>query len=157
MAFMSDRTTPLETTMTLSLTVKNGNEALDFYARALGAEVTFTMPSPDGGLAHGEFCIGNTRIYISDESPQWHAVAMPAGSMASCLFGIATEDCDAAYRRAIEAGATSLSEPADQFYGVRSALVLDPYGYRWSFGQRIEELSDEEIQKRADGMFGGES
>jgi PhnB protein len=140
-------------TVSLSLTVKNTADALKFYAEAFGAEELFRMPTPDGGIAHAEFMIGNTHIYISDEAEEWHAYAMPEGATASCLFSIATENCDAAYRRAVDAGARSLSEPADQFWGMRSAIVKDPFGYRWSFGQMIEEVSAEELARRAEKLF----
>ena len=109
--------------------------------------------APAGGLAHGEFAIGNTHIYISEEAEDWHALAMPEGALASCLFSIMTEDCDSSYKRAIEAGAESLNDPADQFWGTRSAMVKDPFGYRWSFTQRIEEVSPEELERRAKALF----
>lgn len=141
-------------TVVLSLTVKGGAKALDFYTAAFGAEELYRMQAPDGSIGHSEFRLGNTHIYLSDEAPDWHARAMPEGDMASCLFAIATEDCDKSYARAIKAGATSLSEPTDQFWGTRSAIVKDPYGYRWSFSQLIEELTPEEIERRAQALFG---
>jgi PhnB protein len=142
-----------EPTVALSLTVKDTARALTFYSEALGAVEVFRMPTPDGGVAHAEFMIGTTRIYISDEAEEWHAFAMPEGATASCLFSIMTNDCDQAYSRAIKAGAESLSEPEDKFWGTRSALIKDPYGYRWSFNQMVEELSPEEMAKRAEVFF----
>lgn len=142
-------------TVSLSLTVRDAAIALDFYARALGAKELFRLPTPDGGVAHAEFMIGNTHIYISDEAPEWHAKAMPEDGLASCLFAIMTDNCDDAYQQAVAAGAKSLGEPTDQFWGMRSAMVKDPYGYRWSFAQRIETLSPEEIMARAEKLFGG--
>ncbi len=142
-----------EPTVSFSLTVKDAAQALDFYTTAFGAKELFRMPAPDGSVAHAEFIIGNTRIYISGEAEEWHAYAMPENTMASCLFSIATEDCDAAHERATQAGAESLSPPVDQFWGARSSIIKDPYGYRWSFSQMIEELSPEEISKRAEELF----
>ena len=142
-----------EPTVALSLTVKKASRALKFYTDALAAEELYRMPTPEGGVAHAEFRIGNTRMYISDESEEYHAFAMPEGVTASCLFSIITEDCDRSYNRAIEAGAQPLSEPSDQFWGTRSAIVRDPFGYRWSFNQVIEDLSVEEIEKRAQKLF----
>lgn len=142
-----------EPTVALSLTVKNTTSALKFYSSALGAVELFRMPAPDGGIAHAEFMIGNTRIYISDEAEEYHAIAMPEGTTASCLFSIMTEDCDKAYDRAIQAGAQSLSEPENQFWGARSALIKDPFGYRWSFNQLVEALSPEEMAERAQAFF----
>jgi PhnB protein len=143
----------IEPTVSLSLTVKHAAAALSFYSEAFGAEELLRMPSPEGDVAHAEFKIGNTLIYISGEAADWHAFAMPEGAMASCLFSIVTEDCDAAYDRAIQAGAKSLSEPRDQFWGARSALIKDPYGYRWSFIQKTEDVSPEELERRAQTHF----
>ncbi len=140
-------------TVSLSLTVKDTARALEFYAKALGAQELFRMPSPDGGVAHAEFMIGNTHIYISDEAAEWHAFAMSEGAIASCLFSVMTEDCDAAYKRATAAGAESLSAPENQFWGARSAIIKDPFGYRWSFNQKIEDVSPEELEKRARSFF----
>lgn len=140
-------------TVSLSLTVKKAADALAFYECAFGAKELYRLPTPDGGVAHAEFTIGNTRMYISDEAPDWHAVAMPAGASASCLFSIATDDCDASFQRALDAGAVPLSEPQDQFWGERSAMIQDPFGYRWSFGQQIEDVSPEEIMRRAHELY----
>lgn len=140
-------------TISLSLTVKNTSKALQFYANAFGAKEVFRMPTPDGGIAHAEFRIGNTNVYISDEAPDWHAYSMPEGEMASCLFSIISDDCDMSYEKAVKAGAESLSPPQDHFWGVRSAIIKDPFGYRWSFGQQIEEVTPEEIAKRAQAFF----
>ena len=142
-----------EPTISVSLTVKDANSALKFYSEALGANELFRMPTPDGGVAHAEFMIGNTRIYISDEAAEWHAFAMSEGTMASCLFSITTEDCDRSYFRALKAGAEALSEPQNQFWGTRSALIKDPFGYRWSFSQKVEDVSPEEMEKRAQEYF----
>lgn len=140
-------------TVALSLTVKDTASALNFYSTALGAVEVFRMPAPDGSVVHAEFLIGNTSIYMSDEAEEWHAFAMPDGTTASCLFSIMTADCDSAYNRAIKAGAESLREPENQFWGMRSAIVKDPFGYRWSFSQLVEEVSPEELAKRAQDFF----
>lgn len=138
-----------EPSVSISLTVHRAGDALDFYAKAFGATELFRMPTPDGGVAHAEFMIGNTRIYISDESPCWHAAAMPAGTSAPCLFSIDTEDCDKSYAHATESGAEPLNPPKDEFWGVRCSMVKDPFGYRWSFSQKTEDISPEEMMKRA--------
>jgi len=145
-----------ELTFAVSLTVKNTADALDFYTRAFGAEELFRMPTPDGGIGHAEFQIGNDKMFISDESPEWHAYAMKDGEMASSLLVIAKENCDEAYKQAIEAGAESLNEPALQIWGVRTAMVKDPYGYRWVLRQVVEEVSNEEMMARAEKLFRGE-
>jgi PhnB protein len=144
-----------EPTVSFSLTVLDAAKALDFYREAFGAQELFRLPAPDGSIAHAEFMIGNSRIYISGESPEWHAFAMPEGQMAACLFSISTDDCDSAHNRAVEAGAESLGEPRDFFWGTRSSIVKDPFGYRWSLNQQIEELTPEEVERRAQDLFSG--
>ena len=98
---------------------------------------------------------GNSHMYISDESPEWHAYAMPEGTKASCLFAIDVENCDDAYKQAVDAGATPMNEPVDQFWGMRTGMVADQDGYRWNIRQLIEEVSPEEMARRAQELFGG--
>jgi len=141
-----------EPTLALSLTVNNGSEALDFYTRAFGAKELYRMPMPDGSIAHAEFVIGNTNIYLSEDSPEWHASSMPEGGRASCLFSLAVESCDAAFAKAVAAGGEPLMEPMDQFWGMRTGMIQDKYGYRWTFREFLEEVSPEEMMKRAQEM-----
>ncbi|MEM9444244.1 MAG: VOC family protein [Verrucomicrobiota bacterium] len=142
-----------EPTVSLSLTVKDASSAIEFYTQAFGAKEVFRMPGPDGGVAHAEFMIGNTQIYISEESKEWHAFAMAKGNTASCLFSIRTEDCGHAFELAVEAGAEPLSQPTYQFWGAQSAVIRDPYGYRWSLIQKVEDLTPDEIMQRAKKLF----
>ena len=107
------------------------------------------MPIPDGGIAHAEFMIGNTLVFISDEYPPYKAFAAPEGTTSSCLLCIEASDCDAAYDQAVAAGATSIQAPKDEFWGMRTCVLADPFGFRWSIGQVLEELSPEEVMKRA--------
>ena len=142
-----------EPSVTISLTCRRATDALDFYARAFGAKELFRMGGPDGSVAHTAFMIGSALLNISDESPEWHAKPMPEGGSASCLFSIATESCDEAFTRAVEAGATPLNQPNDYFWGKRNAMVRDPFGYRWSFSQHLEDVSPEELSKRAQALM----
>ena len=146
--------TTTEATVSISLTCKPASDALAFYTRALDAKELYRLPMPDGRVAHGEFMIGSTRLFISDEAPDSHAFAMPAGGSASCIFSIVTDDCDRAFKQAVDAGATALTQPQNFFWGNRSASVRDPFGYRWSFSQKIEDLTPEEIGARARKCMG---
>ncbi|MFT6238002.1 MAG: PhnB protein [Akkermansiaceae bacterium] len=137
-----------EPTLTLSLTVNDGNAALEFYTQAFGAKELYRMPMPDGSVAHAEMMIGNTKVYLSEGCPEWHCAPMPEGVQASCLFGLNIESCDDSFAQAVSAGGVPLTEPADQPWGSRSAMIRDPYGYRWSLSQFIEEVSPEEMCRR---------
>lgn len=138
------------TIVSISLTVRDGKAALEFYRDALGADEAFRMETPEGGIGHAEFLVGESRIYLSEESADWHAFAMPEGARASCLFSVNVPDCDAATRKAEAAGAEVLVAPVDQFWGARSSVILDPFGYRWSFIEVIEELTAEEVRLRGE-------
>lgn len=145
---------PAQPAVTISLTVKDSSAALDFYGKAFGAVEHYRMPLPTGGIAHAEFSIGGTAIYISDEAEDWKAYAMPEGAMSSCVFSIGTDNCDDAFAKAVAAGADGLVPPTDQFYGMRTAVVKDPFGYRWSFAQITEQLTMEEIEARMKQLMG---
>ncbi|MES2660398.1 MAG: VOC family protein [Verrucomicrobiota bacterium] len=137
-------------TVTASLTVTDGKSALDFYTRALDATELFRLEDPSTGkLMHAEFQIGDSRIMISDEFPDWGAYAPAIGKGGAFMIYVA--DVDAAFTKAIYEGATVLQDPADQFWGDRTARVADPFGYRWSFATHVRDVSPEEMAKAVAG------
>ncbi|MGH8937106.1 MAG: VOC family protein [Acidimicrobiia bacterium] len=123
------------------LIVEGADKLLDFLKRAFSAEETVRMPRPDGSVAHAEVRIGDSIVMLGDAGEQWSP--MPG------MINLYVEDCDATYLRALEAGATSLQEPEDQFYGDRTAGVRDPVGNHWWIATHVEDLSEEEIAERA--------
>ncbi|MBC7979604.1 MAG: VOC family protein [Armatimonadetes bacterium] len=133
--------------VTPSLTTRDSNSALEFYNKAFGATELFRLPGENGKVNHAEFQIGNSRMMISDEFPEWGSVAPEVGKGGS--FMIYVEDCDGQYEQALAAGATSISPPADQFWGDRTAHVADPFGYRWGLAQHVRDVSPEELEKGA--------
>lgn len=139
--------------VTPSLTARSADKSLKFYAAAFGAVEHFRLPDEKtGGVAHAEFVIGNSAMMISDEYPSFGCIA-PEYSKGGA-FMIYVPDCDAAFAQSIAAGATSITEPSDQFWGDRTAQVADPFGYRWSLAQKVSSPTVEEM---AEGMknFGG--
>ena len=144
----------IEKTISISLTVKDTSNAKAFYEKAFDAKELYRIPLPTGGTAHDEFMIKDTRVFISDESEDWSAKAINDGEVAPCLFVLLTDSCDKSFQKALEAGAEKMLEPADYFFGVRVGVVKDPFGYRWSFREVLEEVSNEEIKKRAKELFG---
>ena len=132
--------------VTPSLTVTDGKAALNFYTRALEATELFRMEDPNSDkLMHAEFQIGDSRIMISDEFPDWGAYAPEIGKGGAFMIYVA--DVDASFTKAIYEGATVLQEPADQFWGDRTARIADPFGYRWSFATHVRDVSPEEMAK----------
>jgi PhnB protein len=124
-------------TVTPYLTVKGADRLIDFICNVAGGEVTFRMG--DDTVQHAEVRVGDSVIMIG-EAP---AEPMPA------MLHLYVEDADSMYKRAIGAGAKSLREPEDQFYGDRTGGVQDEFGNQWWFATHIEDVSPEEMQRRA--------
>lgn len=123
------------------LVVSGVARLIDFLKQAFGAEEVHVMKDSAGAIRHAEFKIGDSRVMMGEANEQWKA--MPSG------IYLYVPDVDATYHRAIKAGATSLMEPTDQFYGDRHGGVTDPSGNIWWISTRIENVSPEEMQTRA--------
>lgn len=135
--------------VTPSLTVRGAAEALAFYAKAFGAkEVGGRMAGPDGKIMHAEFRIGDRMLMIQDEFPEMGARSPQSlgGTGGSVL--IYTRDTDAMFKRAVDAGAKSQMEPADQFWGDRYAKLVDPFGHEWQIATHKEDLSQKQMMER---------
>ena len=121
------------------LVVKGAAQLIDFLKEAFGAEETFRMPG-GGGIMHAEMRIGDSVVMMSDATGEQGP--MPA------MLHLYVEGVDAVYRRALQAGATSIREPEDQFYGDRSAGVKDAFGNLWWIATHIEDVPVEELDRR---------
>lgn len=128
------------------LHVRGASDAIEFYKKAFGAKERMRMPEPSGRIAHAEIEIGDSCIMLADEYPekQIYSPKHLGGSAVSIMLYV--QDCDATYKQALAAGAKSLREPADQFYGDRMAGVEDPFGFQWWIGTHIKDVSPEEMQ-----------
>ena len=131
-------------TVTPYFTVKGAAKLIDFLKKAFNAEERFRMPGPNGTVAHAELKIGDSMVMIGDAGEQW-----PVKTGQVYLY---LEDCDRYYKQALAAGATSVREPADQFYGDRNATVNDSFGNTWSIGTHVEDVSSEEMERRMQAM-----
>ena len=133
------------------LSIKGASDAIAFYKKAFGAEELVRMPMPDGRVGHAELQIGNSRIMLADEMPEMgDAVTKSPRTLGGVTSGLCLylADCDAVYKRAIDAGATAKRPLADQFYGDRSGVVEDPFGHIWTIATHVEDVSPEEMKKR---------
>ncbi|HEX2539485.1 MAG TPA: VOC family protein [Caldimonas sp.] len=128
--------------------VRNGAAALDFYGKALGAEKTMQLDMPGGGVAHAEMRIGDSTVMLSEENEAWDAKGPLTLGGSPMFLMIYVPDVDAAFDRAIAAGATVVRPVADQFYGDRSGTLKDPFGHQWTLATHIEDVSAEEAQRR---------
>ncbi|MCA9107434.1 MAG: VOC family protein [Planctomycetales bacterium] len=135
------------------LRTRDARAAIEFYARAFGAEEEFRLTEPSGRIGHAELRLGSATIMLSDEYPEYgiHAPreSIPTGSS----IHLHVNDVDGLTEQAVAAGATLVMEPTDQFYGERSSKVLDPFGHEWLLGSHIETVSREEMQRRFNRMF----
>lgn len=135
--------------VTPSLTIKGAAQALALYQSAFGAEILMRLDGPNGIVVHAEMQIGDSRVMLSDEMPEWGSLSPSSiGGTASSLM-IYVEDVDAALARAAKAGAEITMPADDQFWGDRMGAIQDPFGHRWSFATHIEDVSEEEIARRA--------
>jgi PhnB protein len=144
-------------TITPHLVVKGASEAIEFYKRAFGAEelCRLPFPGPDGGvkLGHAELRIGDSRLYLADEFPM-HGSTGPNGSSPVTIHLFVT-DADAAFDRAVDAGATVSKPLADMFWGDRYGKLVDPFGHHWSIAAHLEDLTLGQIEQRMAAAFGG--
>jgi PhnB protein len=141
-------------TVTAALTVRNGAEAIEFYKKAFGAEEIMRVPGPDGtSLMHAEIRVGNSRIMLGDESPAMGCLApVTLGGPGGSLY-VYVPDVDAAFKRAVAAGAKALMPVTDMFYGDRFGQVEDPSGHRWGLATHVEDVAPEEMMRRQREFF----
>ncbi len=135
-------------TVTPYLALRDAARALDFYKKAFGAEEIMRMPMPGGGIMHAEIRIGDSQVMLSDEFPG-AGVKSPesAGTTTASLY-LYVEDVDAAFHRAVAAGARPVMPPADMFWGDRYASVADPFGHQWGIATHKEDVPPEEMKRR---------
>jgi PhnB protein len=131
------------------LAIKGAAAAIDFYKKAFGAKEIMRIPQPDGRIGHAEIQIGDSRIMMADESPERSFLSPQSRGGSSVSLRIYTQDCDAMVARALSAGATLTRPLQDQFYGDRSGGVTDPFGHVWHVATHKEDVSPEEMDKRA--------
>ena len=135
------------------LRTRDASAAIDFYQRAFGAVEDFRLTEPGGRIGHAELKFGAMTIMVSDEYPEYGIHAPRESTPTGSAIHLHVQDVDAMTQQAVDAGATLIMEPADQFYGERAAKVQDPFGHEWLLGSQIEEVSPEEMQRRFNAMF----
>ncbi len=135
------------------LSYKSADAAIEFYERAFGAKEMLRLSMPDGGVAHAEIQIGDSRVMLADEMPAYgnKSAETIGGSPVSFLFYV--EDVDSAFERALKEGATVKRPVENQFYGDRVGTLIDPFGIQWSIGTHKEDIPPHEMQQRMEKMF----
>ena len=131
------------------LIMRDAARAIEFYKRALGAVELFRFEAPGDKIGHAEIKIGDSVIMLADEYPDmgYRGPQSIGGSAVSLMIYV--DDADEQFRRAVEAGAKVRQDLKDQFYGDRSGTIEDPFGHVWTIATHKEDLSSEEVMRRA--------
>ena len=135
------------------LCCRDAGRAIEFYKKAFGATEVMRLAEPSGRIGHAEVKIGAAVIMLSDEYPDFGAVSPQSLGGSAVTIHLYVEGVDALVSRAAAAGATVQRAPEDQFYGDRSATLVDPFGHRWMLATHIEDVSPDEMRKRYDSFM----
>ncbi len=132
------------------LICRNAAQAIAFYQKAFGARELFRFPGPNGIVGHAELQIGDSRIMLADEPAQgsWRSPQAVGGTTTVTLV-LYVKDVDATFRQAVAAGGKEVQKLENKFYGDRMGTLQDPFGHVWSIGTHIEDVSPEEMKRRA--------
>ena len=131
------------------LIVKNAAAAIEFYKKALGAAELFRMEAPGGKIGHAEIRIGDSHVMLADEYPDMGYKGPESLGGTSVHLMVYVSDVDKTYPQAIAAGGKEIRPLQTQFYGDRSGTLADPFGHVWTISTHVEDVSEEEMAKRA--------
>ena len=138
------------------LFVDDGPAAMDWYCHHLGGTELMRMPLPDGtGLMHGEVQLNGNSLMLSQANADWGTRAPKPGEAYTAKLMLYVEDVDATMALCESGGATVIKPAEDMFWGDRMGEIQDPFGHSWMITTHIEDVSEEEIARRAKEMFGG--
>jgi len=156
---MTNRVKPIPSgfhTLTPHLVVKGASRAIDFYKKAFGAQEIGRLTGPDGkSIMHANLKIGDSHVFLVDEMPQMGCRGPESIGATPVTIHMYVEDVDAAFGKAVAAGAQVRMPVADMFWGDRYGILTDPFGHSWSLATHKEDLSPEEIGKRAQSACSG--
>jgi len=134
-------------TLTPYMTVRDAARAIEFYKQAFGAVEKGVSKTPDGKIMHAELRIGDSVIMLADEFPEFGSLSPQSTGGAGMGLHIYTEDVDAAFDRAVQAGAAAEMPVMDMFWGDRYGKLKDPFGHKWSIATHKRDMSMEEMEE----------
>jgi uncharacterized glyoxalase superfamily protein PhnB len=138
------------------LVVRGGAQAIEFYQRAFGAQELSRCTCPDSqAIMHAELQIGDSRLFLNDEFPEMGCQSPPSLNGSPVTLHLWSEDVDALFNQAIAAGAQVAMPVADQFWGDRYGMLIDPFGHRWSIATHVRDVPQEEMMQAAAAAFSG--
>lgn len=137
------------------LIIRGASDAIEYYKKSFGATELFRFPAPGGKVGHAEIKIGDSPIMLADEFPEmgYKSPQSIGGSAVSLMIYV--DDVDTVFDRAVEAGGVVQQAIQDKFYGDRTGTLVDPFGHVWHVATHKEDLSMEEMERRAKGAHGG--
>jgi len=138
------------------LTVNDAAAAIEFYTKAFGATEIMRLPMGDK-IGHADIMIGDSHVMLADEFPDMEKLSPKSRGGATSSLMVYVEDVDAAYEKAVAAGATPTRPVEDQFYGDRSGWLMDPFGHEWTLSTHVEDVEPDEIGRRMEKMMAGEA
>lgn len=140
-------------TLQAYICVQGAAAAIEFYESVFGATERMRIPAPGDQVGHAELQIGDSVLMLSDEYPEAGVLGPKSIGGTPVTLSVYVDDADAVVDRAVSAGAKVLRPVEDQFYGDRSGQIEDPFGHRWSIGTHVEDVSPDEMMRRASQMF----
>jgi PhnB protein len=126
----------MKTSLSPLLSVRNGKDAMAFYKSAFGAEQLFLLESPDGAVV-AQLAVGDSNFWLADESPVHHNFSPETLGGSTVRLVMVVYDPDAAFEKALKAGAVEVWPVADQSYGWRLGRLVDPFGHHWEIGKPL--------------------
>jgi uncharacterized glyoxalase superfamily protein PhnB len=145
-------------TITAHIVVRDTKKAIEFYQRAFGAQELASMPAPDGKtIMHAEIKIGSSMLMLAEEYPQMGSLSPLSLGGSGVTMHLYVEDVDAAFQRALDAGATVKMPVADMFWGDRFGMLSDPFGHQWSIASRTQDMTLEELAQASEKAFASNS
>lgn len=142
-------------TITPYLIVNDANKAIEFYQDVFDAKEKFRMGKPDGRIGHSEFTIGDSKFMLADEFPQMNALSPKTVGGTPVSLHLYVDDVDSVVEKAVKKGAILEQAVETRFYGDRNGTVLDPFGHRWNISTHVEDVSPEEVERRAFELYKG--
>ncbi len=147
---MPDKVKPIPEgfhSLTPHITVRDASGAIEFYKKALNAQVLHVSKMPDGKVMHASLKIGDSILMLNDEFPEWGGATAPRGEAPGFAIHVYVENVDKIFPQAIAAGAVAKMPLMDQFWGDRYGTLVDPYGFKWALATHVRDVSPAEMEK----------
>ena len=134
------------------LCVEGASRAIEWYSTVFGARERMRMGAPDGKVGHAELELGDSLLMLADEFPEMGMRSPKAVGGTPVTISVYVDDVDGVFERAVQGGAKPLRQVENQFYGDRTGQFEDPFGHRWSVATHVEDVSPDEMERRAQAM-----